>query len=167
MSTTKSLGDTTARISRSELRDERIRVLTRREPVIVATGTPLGDALEQMQLSDGGTVLVCDGERLRGIVTERDVLLKVLARDVDRRGPVDAVMTADPHTLTVDSTVGEAIRMMDQGRFRNIPLVDDEGRVAGLVRQQDLLEYVAEAFPQEILNLPPRPHQLIEEPEGA
>jgi hypothetical protein len=39
--------------------------------------------------------------------------------------------------------------------------------VAGLLRSQDVLEYVAEAFPEEVLNLPPRPHQKMEEPEGA
>jgi CBS-domain-containing membrane protein len=59
------------------------------------------------------------------------------------------------------------MRAMEQGHFRNVPLVDDSGTVVGLLRQQDLLEYVAEAFPQEILNLPPRPHQTMEEPEGA
>ena len=56
---------------------------------------------------------------------------------------------------------------MEQGQFRNVPLVESDGTVVGLLRQQDLLEYVAEAFPQEILNLPPRPHQTMEEPEGA
>jgi CBS-domain-containing membrane protein len=56
---------------------------------------------------------------------------------------------------------------MESGHYRNLPLVDDAGHVVGMLRQQDLLEYVAEAFPQEILNLPPRPHQFMEAPEGA
>ncbi len=166
MSTTKSLGDTTARISRADLRNERIRVLATREPVIVPPGTSLADGLLRMQEAQGDPLLVSDGDQLLGIVTERDVLLKVLGRDVDLQGPLDAYMTRDPQTLSADATVGEAMRMMDQGRYRNIPLVD-EGRLVGIVRQLDLLEYVAEAFPQEILNLPPRPHQQIEEPEGA
>ena len=61
----------------------------------------------------------------------------------------------------------EAMRAMEQGHFRNVPLVDSEGQLVGILRQLDLLEYVAEAFPQEILNLPPRPHQLMDQPEGA
>jgi CBS-domain-containing membrane protein len=61
----------------------------------------------------------------------------------------------------------EAMRVMETGHYRNLPLVDPAGVVVGMLRQQDLLEYVAEAFPQEILNLPPRPHQLMEAPEGA
>jgi len=45
--------------------------------------------------------------------------------------------------------------------------LDETGAPTGLLRQQDIVEYVAEAFPQEILNLPPRPHQVMEEQEGA
>jgi CBS-domain-containing membrane protein len=57
--------------------------------------------------------------------------------------------------------------LMRTGRYRNVPLLDDDGRAAGVVRQQDLLRYVAESFPEELLNLPPRPHQTLEETEGA
>lgn len=164
---TKSVGNTTATVSRMELRGERVRVLARPEPRTVASGTPLRDALRQMQAGRGETILVCDGRRLVGILTERDVLTRVLARDVDESRPVDELMTANPETLTADATLFEALTMMEHGGYRNLPLTDDGGDVVGLLRQQDLLEYVAEAFPQEILNLPPRPHQLMEEPEGA
>ena len=56
---------------------------------------------------------------------------------------------------------------MQTGRYRNVPVVDDAGRLVGVVRQQDILKYLAESFPEELLNLPPRPHQRMEEPEGA
>ena len=46
-------------------------------------------------------------------------------------------------------------------------IVDARGTVVGIVRTQDVLRYLAESFPEELLNLPPRPHQRIEEPEGA
>ena len=164
---TKSVGNTTATVSRMELRTEKVRVLARPEPRTVATGTPLRDALAQMQAGRGESILVCDGRRLVGILTERDVLTRVLGRDVDPGRPVDELMTPSPETLTADATLYEALTMMEQGGYRNLPLVDEGGNVTGLLRQQDLLEYVAEAFPQEILNLPPRPHQLMEEPEGA
>lgn len=164
---TKSLRRTTARTSRMELRTEHVRVLARPEPPTVASGTPLREALAGMQREHGETVLVCDGQRLLGILTERDVLNRVLGRDVDYSRPVDEFMTAGPDTLAAEATLFEALTMMERGGYRNLPLVDDDGTLAGLVRQQDLLEYVAEAFPQEILNLPPRPHQMMEEPEGA
>jgi CBS-domain-containing membrane protein len=76
-------------------------------------------------------------------------------------------MTANPQTLGADAPLIDALRKMEAGAYRNVPLVDDGGQVVGVLRQQDLLEYVAEAFPQGILNLPPRPHQQMEEPDGA
>ena len=164
---TKSLGDTTARVGRTQLRTEKARVIARPEPRMVPSGTSLHDALAAMRAQAGDAVLVVDGGRLIGILTERDVLTRVLDKAVDESRPVDEFMTSSPGTLTADATLVEAMRAMEQGHFRNVPLVDETGTVVGLLRQQDLLEYVAEAFPQEILNLPPRPHQLMEEPEGA
>jgi CBS domain-containing protein len=76
-------------------------------------------------------------------------------------------MTPEPRTLSAESTVGEALELMEAGRYRTIPLLDEAGAPVGMLRQQDIIEYVAEAFPQEILNLPPRPHQMMEEQEGA
>jgi hypothetical protein len=45
--------------------------------------------------------------------------------------------------------------------------VADDGAVAGIVRQVDLLRYLAESFPEDVLNMPPRSDQQLEEPEGA
>ncbi len=164
---TKTPTDTAAGVSRAELRTELVRVLARPEPRTVATGVPLAEALGVMREGRGEAVVICDGRRLRGILTERDVLLRVLGHNLDLSRPVDDFMTAEPDTLRPDATLLEAMQMMERGGYRNVPLVDEDGDLVGLLRQQDLLEYVAEAFPQEILNLPPRPHQLMEEPEGA
>jgi len=163
----KAPGDTTERISRAQLRTERIKTLGHREPVTVASGTTLGAAIAAMQTNDGEPILITDGARLAGVLTERDVLLKVIGHDQVLEQPVDGFMTRDPQSLTSDSTVGEALELMEAGRYRTVPLVDEEGAPTGLLRQQDIVEYVAEAFPQEILNLPPRPHQVMEEEEGA
>lgn len=163
----KAPGDTTERISRAQLRTERIKTLGHRQPVMVSTGTSLAGAIATMQANDGEPILITDGGRLLGVLTERDVLLKILGREESLDASVDEVMTRDPHTLTADSTVGEALELMESGRYRTVPLVDESGAPTGLLRQQDIVEYVAEAFPQEILNLPPRPHQVMEEQEGA
>lgn len=166
--TTKSVGDTTERVSRASLKNERIRVLGRRDPAAVEAGTPLGDAIRAMQEQAGGdSVMVNRDGRLAGILTERDILLKVLGQDVDLGAPVDDFMTADPETLSPDDTVGAALNLMERGHYRHVPLVDDGGRLCGMLRLVDVLLYVAEAFPQEVLNLPPRPHQKMQEPEGA
>jgi CBS-domain-containing membrane protein len=76
-------------------------------------------------------------------------------------------MNTEPRVLHFDDPIRDAIALMETGRYRNVPIVDDGGIVAGIVRPQDVLRYLAEAFPEEVLNLPPRPHQRMKESEGA
>jgi CBS-domain-containing membrane protein len=56
---------------------------------------------------------------------------------------------------------------MQTGRYRNVPLLDDHDQLMGVIRPQDILKYLAESFPEELLNLPPRTNQRMKEPEGA
>ena len=76
-------------------------------------------------------------------------------------------MTRQPKTLDLDQTIRDAIVLMKTGRYRNVPIVDASGHLVGVVRQADIIKYLAESFPEELLNLPPRPHQRMKEPEGA
>lgn len=164
---TKSIGRTSAGVSRVDLRNEKVRAVAQQEPLSVGSDTPLDQALAAMRRGGGDALLIIDGGRLTGIVTERDVLTRVLGHAVDGSRPVSDFMSGEPRTLDAEATLIEAMTAMESGHYRNLPLVDDAGQVVGMLRQQDLLAYVAEAFPQEILNLPPRPHQTMEAPEGA
>lgn len=149
--------------------DERLRVLSRRPPVTVAPGTSLAACLSAIQeTGTGNSVFVCEADgRLVGVLTERDVFAHLVDGDIDLSQPVEALMTLDPRTLDLDQTIHEAIVLMQTGRYRNVPVVDEDGQLVGVVRQSDVIKYLAESFPQELLNLPPRPHQRMKEPEGA
>lgn len=151
------------------LTDERLRVLSRRQPVTVAPGTSLADCVRAIQQTGtGDSVFVCDaGGRLVGVLTERDIFARIVGGSVDLSHPVETLMTADPRTLDLDQTIRDAIDLMQNGRYRNVPVVDAEGSLVGVVRQSDIIKYLAESFPEELLNLPPRPHQRMKEPEGA
>ncbi|HUP83959.1 MAG TPA: CBS domain-containing protein [Candidatus Limnocylindria bacterium] len=164
---TKSIGRTTAGVSRVDLRNEKVRAVAQQEPVSVTSDTPLDEALEAMRRGGGDALLIIDSGRLTGIMTERDFLTRILGKDVGGDRRVSDFMSAEPRTLSAEARLIDAITAMESGHHRNLPLVDDAGTVVGMLRQQDLLAYVAEAFPQEILNLPPRPHQTMEAPEGA
>jgi CBS domain-containing protein len=163
----KAPGRTAEAPSRLQFSRELARAIARPEPLTVTSGTPLGDAIAQMKQARGEALLVLDGTRLIGIFTEHDVLTHVIGQQLDATRPIDELMTRNPRTIDAGATLHEALRTMEEGPYRNLPLVDGAGNLVALLRQQDVLEYVAEAFPQEILNLPPRPHQLMEEPEGA
>ena len=102
-----------------------------------------------------------------GVLTERDIFGTIVGGNVDLSQPVESLMTRDPKTLDLDQTIRDAIDLMQTGRYRNVPTVDGNGHLVGVVRQTDIIRYLAESFPEELLNLPPRPHQRMKEPEGA
>ena len=149
--------------------EERLGVLSRRQPVTVPPHTTLADCLQAIQRTGtGDSVFVCDAsDRLVGVLTERDIFDRIVGGHVDLSGPVESLMTTEPRTLDLDQTIGDAIDLMQTGRYRNVPLVDDQRTLVGVVRQADIIKYLAESFPEELLNLPPRPHQRMKEPEGA
>ena len=149
--------------------EERLRVLSRRQPVTVEPGTSLADCVRAIQRTGtGDSVFVCDASgRLVGVLTERDVFARIVGGTVDLQQPVESLMTTDPKTLDLDDTIRDAIVLMQTGRYRNVPMVDADRQLVGVVRQSDIIKYLAESFPEELLNLPPRPHQRMKEPEGA
>ena len=149
--------------------DEKLKVLTRREPLTVPPGTSLQACLERIR--DTGTadsVFVTDpAGRLLGVLTERDIFARLVSPNADLSQPVERLMVDHPNTLHLDEPVRRAIELMQTGRFRNVPLIDNDRVLVGVVRPVDVLKYLAEAFPEELLNLPPRPHQRMSETEGA
>jgi CBS domain-containing protein len=153
------------------LADEKLKVLSRRDPVTVRPGTSLAECIRAIQRTGtGDSVFVTSPDgRLAGVLTERDIFGRLVdpAGEVDLDRPVETLMTTRPHTLSLDRSVRDAIDLMQTGRYRNVPIVDGEGLLVGVVRPQDVLKYLAEAFPEELLNLPPRPHQQMEQPEGG
>jgi CBS domain-containing protein len=151
------------------LTEERLRVLSRRQPVTVLPGTTLAASVRAIQRTGtGDSVFVCDARgHLLGVLTERDIFARIVGGRVDLTQPVEALMTTEPHTLDLDDTIGDAIVLMQTGRYRNVPLVDESGDLVGVVRQVDIIKYLAESFPEELLNLPPRPHQRMKAAEGG
>jgi CBS domain-containing protein len=151
------------------LTDERLRVLSRRQPVTVPPGTSLAECLRAIQRTGtGDSVFVCEPSgRLVGVLTERDIFARIVVGHVDLAQPVETLMTTEPRTLDLEGTIRDAIELMQTGRYRNVPIVDEDRRLVGVVRQVDIIKYLAESFPEELLNLPPRPHQRMRQPEGG
>jgi CBS domain-containing protein len=149
------------------LRESKIRQLEPSQPVCVDSSATLAKAIESMRVCRSGYVLVCEGDRAIGIFTERDVLNKVVGEQVSLSSPVELFMTANPKTITADDSLGDAIRLMDEGDYRHLPVVDRTGRIQGMISIQDVIEFLAQLYPTEVLNLPPLPHQQIRSREGG
>jgi CBS domain-containing protein len=94
------------------------------------------------------------------VFTERDVLSKVVPAkaDIDKTRVAD-VMTADPECLTLEDGVAYALNKMSVGGFRHVPLVDAAGHPVGVVSVKDVVDYIVDFFPNEVLTVPPSPEQ--------
>jgi CBS domain-containing protein len=150
------------------IRTEKLRYLPLAEPTCMPPDTPLSQALDRMRKNGAACALLCgEGHKLVGIFTERDVLHKILGENVDGSTPLERLMTPTPRSLSPEDTLLKAIQLMTEGGYRHVPLTDDEGRLVGLVSAHDIIKYIAEHFPAEVHNLPPRLHQKPLQPEGA
>ncbi len=149
------------------LQDVRIDEIGLRSAVATAPGTPLAEVYGLLEASPHGAVLVCDGDALRGIFTERDVLYRTALEEIAPETPIGELMTPDPVCLEPRARVAEAVALMTERGYRHIALVSGSGRCVGLLASRNLLRFIADHFPEAVLNLPPRLHQRILTPEGA
>jgi CBS domain-containing protein len=150
-----------------KLSELKIRHLPLRRPALVERTASIHEAVEAMREKRQGCALICDRGALVGLFTERDLLNRVMGEGVSFAITVEQVMTPNPKKLHTDDPVITAMRVMYEGDYRNIPLVDSYGKAAGVVTVFDLVSYIAEHFPKEALNLPPDPAILITQAEGA
>ncbi|MBM3598002.1 MAG: CBS domain-containing protein [Alphaproteobacteria bacterium] len=97
----------------------------------LAANTSVREAARQMAGRGVGAALVVDGDRLEGIFTERDLLNRVVARDLDLdKTRLSDVMTKNPATISADAGAMEALRRMHDGGFRHLPVLDGTRLVA-------------------------------------
>jgi CBS domain-containing protein len=142
---------------------------TLRPPMCVQPTVSVRHAIERMNRQNVGCVLVEKDGLLIGVFTERDVLTKIVpgAMNIDATRVSD-VMTPDPECLTPDDRIAYALNKMSVGGFRHVPLVDAEGRPVGVLAMRDIVDFIVDLFPNEVLNLPPAPQLgVAREREGA
>ncbi len=149
------------------LRTVRIDDLGRQHDHRVSPDTPLGEVYRVLDEKRHGAVMVCEDDRVVGIFTQRDILNRTAGKDVDVATPIGELMTREPVTLPADRRVAEALEVMVEGGYRHVPLIDAKGREAGLISSRVILRFIADHYPETVLNLPPRLHQQLARPEGG
>lgn len=111
----------------------KVQELMTREPSTLGPASTIGEAATIMRQDDCGSVPVVEDGRLVGIITDRDIVVRVIAAGKDPKAcPVSEAMTADPVTVAPDASVDEAQRVMAERQVRRLPVVED-GRLVGLV----------------------------------
>jgi len=105
---------------------------------LLPASTTVRDAARNMTERHIGAVLVGQGGRLKGIFTERDLLIRVVAQNLDPdTTTLDRVMTPDPDTVAPDDHARDLLERMRERGFRHLPVVDGD-RVVGIVSLRDL-----------------------------
>lgn len=110
----------------------------------VGPDASIAECVRLMTAGKIGALMVMDGGRLTGIFTERDALNKVLAHSLDPRNTkVSEVMTKDPYCIGPTTTVGDAMQLITERRFRHLPVVDN-GHVLAVVSSGDLTRWLVQ-----------------------
>jgi CBS domain-containing protein len=112
---------------------------------VVKSDETVLDAAKRLAENNIGAMPICDGDKLRGMLTDRDIVTKVVAQGRDP-ATVKAreLETGTPVVVRADDTVEEAMRLMEQHKVRRLPVVDGD-KLVGMISQADL----AKALPKE------------------
>jgi CBS domain-containing protein len=124
-------------------------IITRDRPLVGRTNDTVRTAAKKMAEHGCGSILVCDGGKLRGIFTERDLLVRVVAagRDAAKTKLVE-VMTPEPDTIESSQPVVEAVRRMDECGYRHLPVLEGN-RLLGVITPRDVpLDIIARLQPE-------------------
>ena len=124
----------------------RVSELFRKPPATLPAGATLSDAATLMDEEVVGEIVVVDGGRPVGIVTDRDIVVRGVAHQLPLDARIDAVMTTDLVTLSADADITVAVSVFEERDFRRLPLVDMDDRVVGMITVDDLVVHEVAVF---------------------
>jgi CBS domain-containing protein len=149
------------------LRVESVSRLGLSPPRAVTPAQSVAEAVALMRRDNSGCLLVCAEDRLVGIFTERDLLRRVLATGRPLSTRLADCMTPDPVVVSPSAPISTALRLMEEGGYRHLPVIDETGRPVGVLSVKRIVHYLAEHFPAIVYNQPPDPSTVPHSPEGA
>ena len=128
--------------------------ITSKSVITISRSATVMEAIEIMAAARVGSVVVVSGDRVEGIFSERDVMLRVVMENRDPRGTqVQEVMTSPVHSVSMRTTGDEALQIMVQEHIRHLPVVDEKGRPQAIVSMRSLLEEKVKELNQQLDSL--------------
>ena len=120
----------------------RIQELMTVKPRTVKAGDSIVDAAKLMRGEDAGIAPIVDGERLVGVLTDRDIAIRVVAEGKDPAATkVEDVASHELVTLDPEQDLDDALRLMAQHQVRRLPVVEQDGKLVGIVAQADVARH--------------------------
>jgi CBS domain-containing protein len=131
-------------------------------PRCVTPETPVSEAAELMASEDVGSLPILEGDKLAGVVTDRDIVVRAVAKKKDPQGmPVRDVASRDVVTVGPDEDLSEALKLMASYQVRRLPVIDEDNRLVGILAQADVAlgakEKAVGEMVEEISQLPTGP----------
>lgn len=135
-------------------------------PIMVEHNATVGEVLRILRQEKRGCALICQDGVLQGIFSEREaVSAMVVGGQLD--APISEVMSRPAASLKAQDTMATAIRKLSFSGYRRLPIVDSRNRPAGVLKVARILHYLVEFVSKAVYTLPPQPHPVTQEREGA
>jgi CBS domain-containing protein len=151
----------------NDLQQEQVIHLDINKFTEVESGTSVRDTVSQMRTTGCNCAIIKKDGQLTGIFTDRDLLRKVVDAPETWDNPIDALMTPSPITVKANDPAYAALDLMDEKHFRNVPVIDTNGKVIGNLTHYAVIKYLADRFPSLIYNLPPDTGRITHHRDGA
>ena len=129
-----------------------IREAMTSDPCSIDADKSVAYAAKMMRDEDVGIAPIVEGDRLVGVLTDRDVAVRVVAEGLDpEKVKVSEVASRDVVTLDPQQDLDEALRLMARHQVRRLPVVEEDGRLVGVVAQADVAEQTDERRTGEVV----------------
>lgn len=109
-------------------------------PTTVEPGTTVEEAARTMKSEDVGSLPIVEGDRLVGVVTDRDLTIRVLAEGKGADTTVSEIASKDVVTIDPQQTLEEAARLMAEHQIRRLPVTEEDGKLVGILAQADIAQ---------------------------
>ena len=110
-----------------------------KNPATCGPQAPITEAAQMMEREGVGSIPICENGKLEGIVTDRDIAVRVVAGGRDPKSTtIGDVMTRNPECVTAADSVDRALEVMESRQVRRIPVIDGSGKLVGIIAQADI-----------------------------
>ena len=117
----------------------KVREVMTDRPRCVTLETPISEVAQLMESEDIGSLPILEGDQLAGMITDRDIVIRAVAKGKDPRGmPVREVASRELVTVYADDDLANALKKMASEQVRRLPVVDEDNRLVGVLAQADV-----------------------------
>ena len=136
--------------------------------ILINEDASIESVIKSMQTSHSSCIIIVKNNIISGIFTERDIVTKIVARNVDHKNEkICDYMTNNPEILQSDDSIAFALNKMTDGGFRHVPIVHSKSKDIFVISMQDIINSIGNYYFDDIINLPPKPLRTTNQREGG